>query len=54
MTDNELYSMFITCGPLASAKIMRDRTSGYSYGYGFVQYQVTAKNRLFFGKFFFE
>lgn len=39
MTDNELYSMFITCGPLVSAKIMRDRTSGYSYGYGFVQYQ---------------
>jgi hypothetical protein len=40
MTDNELYSMFITCGPLVSAKIMRDRNSGYSYGYGFVQYQV--------------
>ena len=40
MTDNEMYSMFITCGPLVSAKIMRDKSSGYSYGYGFVQYQV--------------
>jgi len=39
MTDNEMYSMFITCGPLVSAKIMRDKSSGYSYGYGFVQYQ---------------
>lgn len=39
MTDNEMYSMFITCGPLVSAKIMRDKTSGYSFGYGFVQYQ---------------
>jgi len=39
MTDNEMYSMFITCGPLASAKIMRDKSSGYSFGYGFVQYK---------------
>ena len=40
MTDNEMYSMFITCGPLVSAKIMRDKATGYSFGYGFVQYQV--------------
>jgi len=39
MTDNEMYSMFMTCGPLVSAKIMRDKATGYSYGYGFVQYQ---------------
>jgi len=39
MTDNELYSMFITVGPIVSAKIMRDKSSGYSYGYGFVHYQ---------------
>ena len=39
MTDNELFSMFITVGPIVSAKIMRDKSSGYSYGYGFVHYQ---------------
>ena len=39
MTDTELYSMFITLGPIVSAKIMRDRSSGYSFGYGFVQYE---------------
>ena len=41
MTDNEMYSMFITCGPLVSAKIMRDKATGYSFGYGFVQFQVS-------------
>ena len=40
MTDNELYSMFITVGQIVSAKIMRDKSSGYSYGYGFVHYQM--------------
>jgi len=39
MTDPELYSMFITLGPIVSAKIMRDKSSGYSFGYGFVQYE---------------
>jgi len=39
MTDNEMYSMFITCGTLVSCKIMRDKNTGYSFGYGFVQYQ---------------
>ena len=26
MTDNEMYSMFITCGPLVSAKVWSVRT----------------------------
>ena len=39
MTDTELYTMFITLGPIVSAKIMRDKSSGYSFGYGFVQYE---------------
>ena len=39
MIDTELYSMFITLGPIVSAKIMRDKNSGYSFGYGFVQYE---------------
>ena len=32
--------MFITVGQIVSAKIMRDKSSGYSYGYGFVHYQL--------------
>ena len=43
MTDNELYSMFITSGPIQSAKIMRDKNTGYSFGYGFVHYQVSKR-----------
>ncbi|CAB4056377.1 ELAV-like protein 1-B,ELAV-like protein 2,ELAV-like protein 1,ELAV-like protein 1-A,Sex-lethal homolog,Protein sex-lethal,ELAV-like protein 3,ELAV-like protein 4 [Lepeophtheirus salmonis] len=39
MTDNELFSMFVTCGPLVQARIIRDRKSGYSFGYGFVHYE---------------
>jgi len=39
MTDNEMQVMFRTCGPLESCKIMRDKNTGYSFGYGFVQYQ---------------
>ncbi|QQP41133.1 Sex-lethal -like protein [Caligus rogercresseyi] len=39
MTDKELFSMFVTCGPLIQARIIRDRKSGYSYGYGFVHYE---------------
>ena len=42
MIDTELYSMFITLGPIVSAKIMRDKNSGYSFGYGFVQYENPA------------
>ena len=38
MSDTEFYSMFITCGPVESCRIARDRGTGYSYGYGFVQY----------------
>ena len=34
--------MFITLGPIVSAKIMRDKNSGYSFGYGFVQYENPA------------
>ena len=40
MTDMELYSMFADLGSIVSAKIMRDKSSGYSFGYGFVQYEA--------------
>ena len=40
MTDMELYNIFSECGSIVSAKIMRDKSSGYSFGYGFVQYEA--------------
>lgn len=31
--------MFLSIGPIKSAKIIRDKSTGYSYGFGFVDYQ---------------
>ena len=39
MTDSELFSIFVTCGSLVQAKIIRDRKTGYSFGYGFVNFE---------------
>lgn len=39
LSDEEFYSLFATIGPVYSARIIRERSSGYSYGYGFVKYQ---------------
>nr|QEN98433.1 Elav2 [Phascolion cryptum] len=41
LTDEEFKSLFLTIGSIKSAKIVRDRTSGYSYGFGFVDYENT-------------
>ncbi|XP_015600223.1 sex-lethal homolog isoform X2 [Cephus cinctus] len=38
MTDKELYSMFVTIGPVESCRVMKDYRTGYSYGFGFVNY----------------
>uniref|UniRef100_U5EQ96 Putative sex-lethal family splicing factor n=1 Tax=Corethrella appendiculata TaxID=1370023 RepID=U5EQ96_9DIPT len=38
MAERELHSMFSTMGPLESCKIIRDLKTGYSYGFGFVNY----------------
>lgn len=38
MTDQEFAELFMTCGTTSSTKIMRDRGTGYSFGYGFVEY----------------
>uniref|UniRef100_A0A1B6KK18 RRM domain-containing protein n=1 Tax=Graphocephala atropunctata TaxID=36148 RepID=A0A1B6KK18_9HEMI len=38
MTDRELYSMFVTIGPVESCRVMKDFKTGYSYGFGFVNY----------------
>ncbi|XP_026474661.1 sex-lethal homolog [Ctenocephalides felis] len=40
MTESELYNLFVTIGPLESCKIMRDIKTGYSYGFGFVNYMT--------------
>lgn len=31
--------MFLSIGPIKSAKIVRDKATGYSYGFGFVDYE---------------
>lgn len=38
MSERELYSMFSTMGPIESCRIMRDLKSGYSYGFGFINF----------------
>lgn len=38
LTDDEFYQIFEKVGPLTSAKIMRNKMTGYSYGYGFVSF----------------
>lgn len=39
LTDAEFHSMFASIGAINSCKIVRDKASNYSYGFGFVDYQ---------------
>ncbi|KAH8245732.1 hypothetical protein KR038_002983, partial [Drosophila bunnanda] len=39
MSDRELFNLFSGCGPINTCKIMRDFKTGYSFGYGFVDYK---------------
>ncbi|BFZ09766.1 hypothetical protein BsWGS_12805 [Bradybaena similaris] len=39
LTDEEFRSMFLKVGPVKSSKIIRDKATGYSYGFGFVDFQ---------------
>ncbi|BFZ05880.1 hypothetical protein BsWGS_08919 [Bradybaena similaris] len=39
LTDEEFRSMFLSVGPVKSSKIVRDKATGYSYGFGFVDFQ---------------
>jgi len=39
LTDEEFRSMFLSVGPVKSSKIIRDKATGYSYGFGFVDFQ---------------
>lgn len=42
LTDEEFKSMFLSVGPVRSSKIVRDKATGYSYGFGFVDFQHAA------------
>lgn len=42
LTDEEFRSMFLSVGPIKSCKIVRDKQTGYSYGFGFVDFQLAA------------
>lgn len=37
VTEDELHAMFAACGAVGSAKLMLDRESGRSRGFGFVE-----------------
>lgn len=39
LTDEEFRGIFTSIGPIRSSKIVRHKASGYSYGFGFVDYQ---------------
>ncbi|GFW37288.1 ELAV-like protein 1 [Trichonephila clavipes] len=38
LTDNEFRNLFQSIGPVKAAKIVRHKSTGYSYGFGFVEY----------------
>lgn len=38
MTEKDLFAMFTTIGPIESCRVMKDFKTGYSYGFGFVNY----------------
>lgn len=40
ITDEEYKNMLISIGPIQSSKIVRDKSTGFSYGFGFVEYQA--------------
>lgn len=42
LTDEEFRSMFCAIGPIKASKIVRDKMTGYSYGFGFVDYNLEA------------
>jgi len=39
LTDEQFTQLFQAIGPMQSARVMRNRSTGYSFGYGFVNYQ---------------
>lgn len=39
LTDEQFHQLFEAIGPMLSARVMRNRATGYSFGYGFVNYE---------------
>ena len=39
LTDQEFYKIFVVIGPIKNCRIMKDLKTGYSFGFGFVEYQ---------------
>lgn len=39
LTDQEFYKIFVVVGPIKNCRIMKDLKTGYSFGFGFVEYQ---------------
>lgn len=39
MSDSQFESFFSSIGPVTSHRIMRDKTTSYSFGYGFIDYE---------------
>jgi len=48
LTDIEFQTMFASVGQVVSSKIVRERSTGYSYGFGFVEYasEMDAANAI--------
>ena len=44
-TDDTLKAFFEAIGPVASARVITDRDSGRSKGFGFVEFEDTANNQ---------
>lgn len=38
--DDEMYALFSTVGKVVNCKIIRDKNTGYSYGFGFVEFET--------------
>lgn len=39
LSDQEFYKIFVVVGPIKNCRIMKDLKTGYSFGFGFVEYQ---------------
>lgn len=40
LADDEFRNMFLAIGPVSSYKIVRDKGTGFSYGFGFIEYKT--------------
>lgn len=43
LTDEEFRALFAKCGNVTASKVIRDRATGYSYGFGFIDYATEAE-----------